>query len=407
MFFLHQTFRALNHTNFRYYFWGQGISLIGSFIQDLAMLWLVYRLTNSPQYLGLVTFLNNAPVFIFAPLAGVIADRLSKKKLLIATQMASILVAATLAIIARQTHPILWTILSMSLFSGIIFSMEMPIRQSFLMEIIDDKENIGNAIALNSTLVHVARLMGPAVAGLLVAAWGESLCFGINALSYIAVIVALLKITPQESLVPKKLPFLTDFKSGLAYARQDKAIFFILSSVALLCLTAFIHPVVLPALAKENLTAGPKTLGFLMSAMGLGSLIGALYLASLPKNTPLLKRIFISSLLIGPALAMVGISHDFLLTWIMLLLSGIGLTFTLSSSNTLLQTYTVGHMRGKVMSLYTMCFKGMVPISGLLAGFLASHYPAGYVFIFFGILCLGVALFFARGVFPQTQHIKR
>ena len=390
-------FRTLRYRNYRLFFAGQCISLIGTWMQQIALSWLVYRLTHSVFLLGMVGFVSQFPTFLFAPFAGVLSDRWNRHHILIFTQSMSMLLAMTLAVLVLTGAIAVWHILLLTLFLGCVNALDIPTRQSFVIYMIDQREDLGNAIALNSALFNGARFLGPSVAGLLIAAVGEGICFLLNGLSYLAVIAALLamKLSPvhSESI---KTNMLHDFKEGLAYTFGSEPIRSILLLLALTSFMGVPYAVLMPAFARDILHGGPHTLGFLMSSTGAGALFGAVYLASRRSIIGLGKIIPITAGIFGMGLIGFSLSRILWLSLLLMFIAGFGIMVQVASSNTLLQTIVDDNMRGRVMSFFAVSFMGMAPFGSLLAGSLAGMMGVANTLMLGGICCVMGATVYAR-----------
>jgi MFS family permease len=390
-------FRTLRYRNYRLFFAGQCISLIGTWMQQIALSWLVYRLTHSVFLLGMVGFVSQFPTFLFAPFAGVLSDRWNRHHILIFTQSMSMLLAMTLAVLVLTGAIAVWHILLLTLFLGCVNALDIPTRQSFVIYMIDQREDLGNAIALNSAMFNGARFLGPSVAGLLIAAVGEGICFLLNGLSYLAVIAALLamKLSPvhSESI---KANMLHDFKEGLAYTFGSQPIRSILLLLALTSFMGVPYAVLMPAFARDILHGGPHTLGFLMSATGAGALFGAVYLASRRSIIGLGKIIPITAGIFGMGLIGFSLSRILWLSLLLMFIAGFGIMVQVASSNTLLQTIVDDNMRGRVMSFFAVSFMGMAPFGSLLAGSLAGMMGVANTLMLGGICCVIGATIYAR-----------
>lgn len=390
-------FRALSHRNYRLFFGGQGISLIGTWMQQIAMSWLAYRLTNSALLLGVVGFTSRIPTFLLASLAGVLADRWNRHRILVITQTLSMVQAMILAILVLSETVAVWHIISLSLLLGLINAFDIPARQSFVVDMIEKREDLGNAIALNSSIVNGARLIGPSIAGILIATLGEGMCFLLNGLSFIAVIVALLamKIVPKQRKMQGSQVF-QGLKEGFSYAFGFAPIRSVLLLLALVSLMGMPYAVLMPIFAENILHGGPQALGFLMGATGVGAIAGSIYLASRKSVLGLGRIIVISSNLFGIGLIAFSLSHLFWLSSLFMLLTGFGMMVQMASSNTVLQTIVEEDKRGRVMSFYTMAFMGMVPFGSLLAGSLASNIGAPNTVMIGGVACILGSVMFAK-----------
>ncbi|MEN6487058.1 MAG: MFS transporter [Syntrophobacteraceae bacterium] len=362
-------FRALKSRNYRLFFMGQGISLIGTWTQQVAMSWLVYRLTGSTILLGSVAFCNQIPIFFLSPLAGVIVDRLERKRLILCTQALSMLQALALAALVLTHAVAVWHILALSLFIGVVNAFDMPTRQSFVIQMIEKKEDLGNAIALNSAMFNGARFIGPSVAGILIAGLGEGICFLINGLSYIAVLAALLaiRVEPRGNGYGRK-NFRRELLDGIAYAYNFKPILAILALLSIFSLAGGPYIVLMPVFAKDVLHGGAQTFGFLMSAAGVGALASTVYLSARRTAQGLVKMIPLATVLFSFGITVFALSRCFQLSLAALCLAGFGMLAQIASSNTIIQTVVDEDKRGRVMSLYTASFLGTMPFGNLLAG---------------------------------------
>ena len=400
-------FRALSHRNYRLFFGGQGISLIGTWMQQIAMSWLAYRLTHSALLLGVIGFTSRIPTFLLASLAGVLADRWNRHRILVITQTLSMVQAMILAILVLTETVAVWHIISLSLLLGLINALDIPARQSFVVDMIERREDLGNAIALNSSIVNGARLIGPSIAGILIATLGEGMCFFINGLSFIAVIMALLamKIAPKQREMQSWQVF-QRLKEGFSYAFGFAPIRSVLLLLALVSLMGMPYTVLMPIFAENILHGGPKALGFLMGATGVGAIVGSIYLASRKSVLGLGRIIVISSNLFGVGLIAFSLSRFFWLSLLFMLLTGFGMMVQMASSNTVLQTIVEEDKRGRVMSFYTMAFMGMVPFGSLLAGSLANKIGAPNTVMIGGVACILGSLIFAK-LLPSLRKIAR
>lgn len=389
-------FRALKHRNYLLFFGGQGISLIGTWLQRIAMSWLVYSLSGSALILGVVSFSNQIPTFILAPIAGVFADRWNRHRALVATQVLAMIQAFILAMLVLFGQVQIWHVLVLGAILGLINAFDVPIRQSFVVDMVENKEDLANAIALNSTLVNSARLLGPSIAGILVGLFGEGTCFLLNALSYIPVVAALLamKITITKSSSENNNVW-TDLREGAAYALASKPIRAILLLLALVSLLGMPYTVLMPVFATDILHGGPHTLGFLMAATGIGALIGALFLAARASPQGLGKWIIAAACIFGSGLIAFSFTKVFWVSMVVLTIAGFGMMVQTASSNTVLQTIVDDAMRGRVMSFYTMAFMGMAPFGSLLAGSLAHVLGTTNTILVGGLGCIAGAIAFA------------
>lgn len=392
------TLRTLHHRNFRLFFGGQGISLIGTWMQQIAMSWLIYSLTGSALVLGIVGFAGQIPTFLLAPFAGVLVDRWDRHRILVFTQTLAMIQAFILAFLVMRGTIAVWHILALSVFLGLVNGFDIPARQSFIADmIIEKREDLGNAIALNSAMFNGARLLGPSIAGMLIAVAGEGMCFLINAVSYLAVIAALLamKITPRKTEA-KGTRVLHELMEGYTYTFNFAPIKSILLLLGLVSLMGVPYTILMPIFAKDILHGGPHTLGFLMAASGAGALIGAIYLASRKSVRGLGKIIAVSTSIFGIGLIAFSLSSVLWLSMLLMLLTGFGMMVQMASSNTVLQTIVDDDKRGRVMSFYTMAFMGAVPFGSLLAGSFASRIGAPSTLMIGGVFCILGSVMFAR-----------
>jgi MFS family permease len=404
---LKEIFRSLKYKNYRLYFTGQSISNIGTWIQRIAMPWLVYHLTGSVLLLGVVTFCNQIPNFVLSPIAGVISDRMNRYHILIITQILATIQALVLSVLYFTGAIQVWHIVVLGLSLGCVNAFEMPARQSFVVDMIEDKTDMGNAIALNSSIVNSARLLGPSIAGVLIAATNEGVCFSINALSYIFVIVFLLmmKISPRKTK-SRNTHVWQELKDGMSYAFSSAPIRSIILLLALVSLMGMPYTVLMPVFAKDILHGSSSTFGFLMGATGIGALTAAIYLASRKSVLGLLRIIPVSSAVFGIGLIAFSFSRTFLLSMALMLITGIGMIMQMASSNTILHTIVDDDKRGRIMSLFVMAMMGTAPFGGLLAGVLAARLGAPNTLLIGGLCCILGAIMFARKI-PAIKKVLR
>jgi MFS family permease len=390
-------FRALRSRNYRLFFAGQSISLVGTWMQRLAMSWLVYRLTHSALLLGVTGFAGQLPAFLLAPFTGVLADRWNRHRTLVVTQTLAMVQAVILAVLVMTGSVEVWHVIVLAIILGSVNALDMPVRQSFIVQMIERKDDLGNAIALNSSMVNAARLVGPSIAGVLIAAFGEGICFLLNAVSYIAVIAALLAMhLAPPRMRPANGRVLEGLREGFSYAFRLEPIRYIILLLALVSLMGMPYMILMPVFAKEVLGGGPHTLGFLIGASGCGALVGTVYLAWRKNVHGLGLVIAIATAVFG--LGLIGFSFSRVVWFSMLLMfiTGLGMMVQMASSNTVLQTVVEDDKRGRVMSFYTMAFMGMAPFGSLLAGVLASKIGAPNTLIAGGGLTIVGALLFAN-----------
>jgi MFS family permease len=399
--------RALRSRNYRLYFSGQGISVIGTWMTRVATSWLVYRLTGSAVLLGLIGFAGQVPAFFLGPLAGVWIDRWDRHRALVVTQTLSMLQSFALAVLAIAKVITVWEILLLALAQGLINAFDMPARQAFVVQMVENREDLGNAIALNSSMVNAARLIGPAIAGVLIAGVGEGYCFLIDGISYIAVIVSLLLMRIAAKQVRKaQRRVVAELQEGWRYVMDSAPIRSILLNLALVSLFGMPYTVLMPIFASSVLGGGPHTLGFLMSAIGVGALAGAITLAMRRSVLGLGRRIVYMTALFGAALIGFALSHLLWLSILLLPFAGFGMMQQMASSNTILQTIVDDEKRGRVMAFYSMAFQGMAPFGSLVAGALAARIGAPRTVMVSGACCLAGSAWFA-GQLPRIRQVMR
>lgn len=386
---LSEMFRALQYKNYRLFFMGQGVSLIGTWMQQIAMSWLVYRLTDSVFLLGVLGFASQVPSFLLGPFAGVLSDRYNRHRILVCTQILSMLQASVLAaLVLTDTVSISW-VLGLSVLLGIINAFDVSARQAFVVELIEKREDVSNAIALNSSMFNVARLVGPSIAGILIATVGEGICFLLNAVSYLAVIISLMAMNISLRELPKQnTEVFKSLKEGFEYAFGFPPIRAIILLIALVSLFGMPFSVLMPVFAKEILHGGANTLGYLMGASGIGALVGALYLARRSSVLGLGKVIVGATIMLGIGLVCFSFTRTLWLALIFVFLTGMGMIVQMAANNTILQTIVDDDKRGRVMSFYSMAFLGMMPFGSLLAGAVAARIGVPYTFLACGGLCL-------------------
>lgn len=398
-------FRALRNRNYRLFFIGQGLSLIGTWIQSVALGWLVYSRTHSAWYLGLVGFSGQIASMLLSPFAGVWVDRLPKHRLLVATQTLFMFQAFALAALALTGIVEVWHVILLSLFSGIVVGFDTPARQAFVVEMIENKEDLPNAIALNSSIFNSARLVGPAIAGILVASLGEGACFTINGISYLAVIIALLAMQVSAAPAqPATKSISEELKEGFAYTFGFVPVRSVILFLGLVSFVSMPYSVLMPIFAAQVLHGGANVLGFLTAASGVGALLGAMFLAYRKSVIGLGKWIPLAAGILGVGLMMFSFSRMLWLSILMLVCVGFGMIVQMAASNTILQTIVDDNLRGRVMSFYTMAFLGTTPFGSLLAGGVAARIGAPYTVLIGGLVALvGAALFAFR--LPQLRRL--
>jgi len=400
--------RAFDHRNYRLFFSGQSISLIGTWMTRIATSWLVYRLTNSPLLLGIVGFAGQIPSFLLAPVAGVLIDRWNRHRLLVVTQALAMVQSIALAALTLTGVIKIWHVIALSLFQGVINAFDMPARQAFVVEMVERREDLANAIALNSSMVNAARLLGPSLAGVIIAAMGEGWCFLLDGISYLAVIASLLlmKILPAVAEEIAEENIFREFREGWNYIINFAPIRNMLALLSLVSLVGMPYTVLMPIFANGILGGGPYTLGWLMAASGVGALMGALFLAARKTVLGLGKFIPIMAGAFGAGLIAFSFSRTLWLSLLMLVVTGLGFMVQMAVCNTLLQTITEEDMRGRVMSYYTVAVMGMTPFGSLLAGVVAARIGAPHTLLISGILCIIGALWFAKTLPALKRDIR-
>lgn len=400
--------RALRYRNYRLFFAGQIVSLMGTWITATASSWLVYRLTGSAFLLGVVGFSGQIPSFLLAPLAGVYVDRWNRHRLLVITQALSMLQSAALAWLTLSHRVTIEWIIALNIFQGVVNAFDMPCRQSFVVSMIEKKEDLGNAIALNSSMFNVARLLGPMAAGGIIAVSNEGWCFAIDTVSYVAVIIALLamRIPPEESKRGSTASVVTQLKEGWSYVSTFRPIRSVILLLALTSLVGVPYAVLIPVFAVKVLHGGPHTLGFLMTASGCGALLGALWLATRPSVRGLGRVIPMAAALFALGIGAFSMSRSIVLSLIILVFAGFGFMVHMASSNTIVQTIVDDNMRGRVMAFFNMAFLGTVPFGSLLAGSLSDRIGPTPTILIGSVLCLAAAGWFARQL-PEIRVLLR
>ena len=389
-------FRAFQYRNYRLFFFGQSVSLIGTWTQQVALSWLVYRLTGSTLLLGVVAFSNQIPTLFLGPFAGIVADRFNRKQLLLWTQGLSMVQALVLAalVLAGAIEP--WHIVALSVVIGTVNAFDIPIRQSFVIEMVERREDLGNAIALNSAMFNSARFIGPMVAGIMISTVGEGVCFLINGISYVAVLAALqaIRVAKKEHR-RQNGPLWGEFREAIDYARNFKPIIAILALLSVFSIAGAPYMVLMPAFAKDVLHGGAHTFGFLMSAAGIGALSATMYLASRKNAHGLIKVIPAAAGAFALAVAAFALSRSFTLCVFFLFTAGFSMMTQIASSNTIIQTIVDEDKRGRIMSLYAMSFMGVMPFGSLVAGSIAGKIGVQNTLLLGAGCCIGGALIFA------------
>lgn len=398
---------ALRSRNYQLFFGGQGLSLIGTWMTQIATVWLVYQLTNSALMLGIVGFAGQIPGFVLAPFGGVLVDRRNPHRILVATQILAMVQSLALAALTLTGLIQIWHVLVLSVFQGLINAFDAPARQTFVKDIIEHPNDLASAIALNSSLFNGARLVGPAIAGVIIARIGSGYCFLIDGISYIGVIAALLamRLPPLRKVEGADRP-LQRIAEGFVYAFGFPPIRAILLLMAIFSLIALPYTTLVPIFATQVLHGDAHTLGFLMAASGIGALMGGMYLSTRTTVVGLGKIIVAAPALAGLGLIAFGLSRNLWLSLLFAMVIGLGSILQIASSNTVLQTIVEDSKRGRVLSLFTMAFLGMFPFGNLLFGELATHIGAPNTVILGGIVCLIASLLFTRQL-PKLRQLVR
>ncbi|MRR13887.1 MFS transporter [archaeon] len=399
--------RAFRSRNYRLFFVGQSFSLIGTWMQQVALSWLIYRLTGSAMLLGIIGFVSQIPSLFISPVAGVLADRWDRRNLLLATQCLAMVQAVILSALVIAGVIRIWEIILLSVLMGIVNSFDVPIRQAFVVEMVEAKEDLANAIALNSSMFHGTRLIGPALAGILIGIVGEGVCFLVNAFSYLAVICSLMAMaTIPAAPHASDRRIIPELREGFTYAYRSTPIRYILMLLSFVSLLGIPYVVLLPVFAREILHGGAHTYGFLMTASGIGSLAAALYIAARKNVFGLGRIIAFSPAVMGLSIIAFSFSRSLLLSLVTLMFAGFGMMIQIASSNTILQTIVDDDKRGRIMSLYTMSFMGMAPFGCLFVGALAGHIGATRTVFMAGVCCIMGSAFFICGL-PRFRREVR
>jgi MFS family permease len=400
--------RALDHRNYRLFFSGQSVSLVGTWMTRIATSWLVYRLTNSALLLGVVGFAGQLPSFLLAPVAGVLVDRWNRHRLLVATQALAMAQSLALAALTFAGLVKIWHVIALSAFQGVINSFDMPARQAFVVEMVEKREDLSNAIALNSSMVNAARLLGPSLAGVIIAAVGEGWCFMLDGVSYLAVIASLLLMKLPHAVAERieEENLFRQFRDGWNYIVGFTPIRNILLLLSLVSLVGMPYTVLMPVFATEILGGGSYTLGWLMAASGVGALTGALFLAARKTVLGLGKFIPMMAGAFGAGLIAFSFSRALWLSLLLMFVTGLGFMAQMAVSNTLLQTIVEEDKRGRVMSFYTAAVMGTTPFGSLLAGAVAARIGAPHTLLIGGICCVVGAIWFAKTLPSLRRDVR-
>lgn len=401
-------FRALKSSNFRKFFYGQIVSLMGTYIQNLALGWLIYRLTNSPFLLGVIGFAGQIPSLFLTPIAGVYADRVNRRMVLIGSQTLSMLMAFTLAILYLTNTIQIWHIVAIASINGIALAFDTPFRHAFFLEMVGDRDLLQNAIALNSTLINSARFIGPTIGGFIIAWLGEGWCFIINGLSFMAVIASLMsmKVKPLNSNHHKG-SILQELAEGLRYSYRNKTIRYLLLLISAIGFIGLPFQVFLPVFARDILHGNSQLLGFLTGSLGAGALVGAFFLASRKGIASLPRIILFSSVNFGLGLLFFSISTFTVLSLTVIFFTGFGMIVQFAATNTLLQHVVDEDKRGRVVALYGLSFMGITPLGSLLLGSISPSFGVQLTLAISGLLCLVAVVLFSRGYrfVQQSVHV--
>src|SRR5450432_4126022 len=400
------TFNAFKSRNYRLYFTGQSVSLIGTWMQKTAVSWVIYALTHSKFMLGLTLFATMFPSFLFSFIGGVASDRYDRYKLLLLTQVVSMIQAVLLTLLIFSGHYSVWEILALSVLLGIVNAFDVPARQSLVYDMVNDKKDLPNALALNSSMVNLSRLIGPGIAGLVIEKFGDGFCFGLNALSFVAVIISLLMMR-LPAFIPKSHPksVLGELREGLIYIRKTPSIAFVLGMLALISLFVLPFSTLIPVYAKDIFHGTASTFGVIDSVIGLGAFSGAIFLASLKPGKNLRKILAVNTFVFGAGLVLFSHTTYYPLALIFATIGAFGMMSQITISNTLIQTTVDPKMRGRVISLYAMAFFGMQPLGGLVIGLISQHAGVQNTVLAEGIIALLIGILHVR--FLKRNKFKK
>lgn len=399
--------RSLRHRNYRLFFSGQLISLTGTWMDTVAEAWLVYRLSHSPLLLGVAAFASQIPVFLLAPWGGVLADRYDRRKILLWTQALSGIQAMILAILTLTHVVTIWHVIILAAGLGIVNAIDMPTRQAFVVDMVS-RDDLMNAIALNSSMFNGARVVGPAVAGVVVAAIGEGWCFFANAVSYVAVITGLVMMRMERRQRHSQMPSaMSQIKEGFGFVASERPVYALLALLGVVSLFGMSYSVLMPVFADQILKAGPRGLGLLMGSAGVGALAGAVSLALKREVKGLGRWIMLGATGFGAALIVFGQSRWLWVSCVVLLGAGYAMMVQMSSSNTLIQSMVPDRLRGRVMAIYSATFMGMAPLGALLSGMLAQRVGAPLAVALGGAACIVAGASFGLVLPKLRAHARR
>lgn len=394
---MNRPFRALRHRDFAWFVFGQGVGILGYWIQQIAVHWLMYRMTGSAMLLGLTVFAAQIPVLLLGPIAGVMADRVDRHRAFTIVQALQGLQAVVMAVLAYFDVIEPWQIVVLSMFLGITVAVELPVRHAYLPDLLGDREDLPNAVAVTSFMGSAGRLIGPSIAGIVIAVFSEATCFLINALGYIVVLATLLVIrrAPHSASADRR-PMLSDLREGALYAWHSRPIRALLIVLAVVSFMATPYQPLMPAFVSEAYQGGPETLGFLVAAAGLGALAGTGYLSIRASAAGLSRIIAVTTAMTGCALVAFSITRWYPLSLVLMAITGFGILATTVSVSMILQSMVEDRMRGRVMSLYTAAFLGVAPLGGLAAGTAADRIGAANTILIGGVACALAAIRLAR-----------
>ena len=400
------TFSAFKNRNYRLYFTGQSISLLGTWMQKTAVSWVVYSLTHSKFMLGVTLFATMFPSFIFSFIGGVVADRYNRYKVLLLTQVVSMVQALLLTALIFFKNYTVWEIIALSVVLGIINAFDVPARQSLVIDMVKDKKDLPNALALNSSMVNLSRLIGPGMAGLIIEKFGNDICFGLNAVSFVAVIISLLLMRlPKYVSKPRGKNVAAELREGFVYIKKTPAISFVLSMLALISLFVLPFSTLIPVYAKDIFHGSASTFGVIDSFIGFGAFAGAIFLASLKPGRNLRKILAINTFVFGAGLVLFSHTTLYPLALFFVVISAFGMMSQITITNTLIQTTVNPAMRGRVISIYAMAFFGMQPPGGLLIGFISEHIGVKNTVLAQGIIALLIGFLHVR--FLQRRKLRK
>jgi len=403
-------FRSLKSRNFKLFFYGQSISLIGTWMQKTAVSWLVYQLTGSALLLGVVGFVSLIPSLILSPYAGSLVDRHNRFKILIITQVVSMIQAGALAGIIFFGYNNIVFIIGLSLLQGVINAFDVTVRQSLMVELVDDKQDLPNAIALNSTMTNFARIAGPALAGIILSTFGTDVCFIGNFLSYIPVLTCLFMMRLKIPVIAKPIKGIwTELEEGFRYVSGDKELSSLILMLGVSSLFVIPFNTLMPIFAKDIFNGDAKTFSWFESAAGLGSIISAVYLAYLTNSNNLIKIILVAGGIFGGSLLLLSFAPQLPIALFFMALSGVGMMAQTSAINTYIQTHSIPEMRGRAISYYVMAYQGMIPVGSLLIGWMANMIgprPAVLVEGLIGLTATGLFVYYRsrNAAVKAVQH---